>query len=134
RPGSWSWEDGGAEYAAPRGDEVDVFLRVTRPDGSTDERSVRDWIVDVHSGDHPPAAPFRFAGSRFVQFRGQAVYDADYAGNLVGLATFGNEVVAWAEVFSPESSIDELKWIANTRVVPVFGTPVTMILRPRAAE
>ena len=49
-------------------------------------------------------------------------------------ATFGNEVIAWTEVFSPESKVDEPRWIANRDVVPPFGTPVTIIVRPVRAE
>lgn len=132
-PGAWIWE-GGAEpklrYSPPRGDRIDVFVRTVRDDGSVDERPVREWIVDVNSGERPPEAPFRFAGSRFVQFRGREVYDADHAGNIVGLATFGNEVVAWTEVFSPQADIDEPRWIADPAAVPVFGTPATLVLRP----
>jgi hypothetical protein len=131
-PGSWIWDGPGSRptYNKPTGDEVEVFLRVTREDGSLDERPVREWVVDRDTGAMLPDAPFTFAGSRFVQYRGAEVYDADFAGNIIGLATFGNEVVAWTEVFSPDSTVDEPRWIANREVVPVFGTPVTIILRP----
>jgi hypothetical protein len=132
-PGSWIWNGPGSgpTYTAPSGDEIDIFLRYIGPDGQTIERPVRDWIVDVDTGAPLPDVPFKFAGSRFVTYRGDEVYDADYAGNIVGLATFGNEVVAWTEVFSPESSVDAPRWIANPEVVPVYGTPVTLILKPR---
>lgn len=131
-PGSWIWSGSGSKptYTPPRGDEVEVLLRVTRDDGSVDTRPVREWIVDRDSGAMLPDAPFKFAGSRFVQYRGAEVYDADFAGNIIGLATFGNEVVAWSEVFNPDSQIDEPRWIANRDVVPPYGTPVTIILRP----
>src|SRR5690606_29565763 len=104
-PGSWIWDgtDTRPTYTAPRGDEIEVLLRVVRDDGSVDERPVREWIVDRDTGEMLPDRPFTFAGSRFVQRGGAEVYDADYAGNIIGLATFGNEVVAWSEVFSPDS-------------------------------
>lgn len=131
-PGSWIWNGPGGRptYIKPTGDKVEVFLRVTREDGSVDTRPVREWIVDRDTGEMLPDAPFTFAGSRFVDYRGAEVYDADFAGNIIGLATFGNEVVAWSEVFNPDSSIDEPRWIANRDVVPPYGTPVTIILRP----
>ncbi len=132
-PGSWIWNGPGSDitYSAPRGDEIDIYLRYTNPEGLVIAQPVREWIVDVDSGEPLPDAPFKFAGSRFVDYRGDEVYDADYAGTIVGLATFGNEVVAWTEVFSPDASIDPPRWIANTETVPEFGTPVTLILVPR---
>ncbi len=135
-PGSWIWNGPGSDitYNEPSGDEVEVFLRFEGPGGFFDVRPVREWIVDRDSGAMLPDEPFTFAGSRFVQFRGAEVYDADYAGNIIGLATFGNEVIAWTEVFSPNSEIDEPRWIANRDVVPPYGTPVTIILRPVRAE
>lgn len=131
-PGSWVWDGLGSKptYNKPKGDELEVFLRVEREDGSLDVRPVREWVVDRDTGAMLSDAPFRFAGSRFVEFRGAEVYDADFAGNIIGLATFGNEVVAWSEVFNPDSSIDEPRWIANRDVVPPYGAPVTIILRP----
>lgn len=127
-PGEWRWEGGRAVYEPPIGDEVHVSFR-TRRDGKTVEHSAHEWIIDVNTGAHPPARPWVFAGSRFIVRQGFRGYDADRAGNLVGLATFGNETVAWSEVFSPESAIDEPVWIANTALVPRFGEPVTVVLR-----
>lgn len=135
-PGSWIWNGPGSDvtYNKPSGDEIDISLRYTTPDGKVIEQPVREWIVDVDTGEPLPDALFKFAGSRFVRYRGEEVYDADYAGTIVGLATFGNEVIAWTEVFSPESSIDAPRWIANTKTVPEFGTPVTLILTPRREQ
>jgi hypothetical protein len=135
-PGSWIWNGPGSDitYNKPSGDEIDIYLRYTTPEGLVKAQPVREWIVDVDTGEPLPDAPFKFAGSRFVDYRGEEVYDADHAGTIVGLATFGNEVVAWTEVFSPEASIDAPRWIANTKTVPEFGTPVTLILVPRRGE
>ena len=135
-PGSWIWNGPGSDitYNAPSGDEIDIYLRYTTPEGLVIAQPVREWVVDVDTGEPLPDAPFTFAGSRFVTFRGDEVYDADYAGTIVGLATFGNEVVAWTEVFSPDASIDPPRWIANTETVPEFGTPVTLILGPRQGQ
>lgn len=130
-PGSWIWggPKGRPTYNEPTGDEVEVLLRVQGPDGAVETRPVREWIVDRDTGAMLPDKPFTFAGSRFVNHRGAEVYDADFAGNIIGLATFGNEVIAWTEVFSPESAIDAPRWIANRDVVPEYGTPVTIVLR-----
>ena len=65
-----------------------------------------------------------FAGSRLREFRGREVYDADGTGQLVGLHTFGSEVIAWTRVESPEAAVDAPQWLANNDLVPPIGTPV----------
>ena len=56
-------------------------------------------------------------------------YVADYAGNIVGLATFGDEVVAMAEVHSPETAKEPEAWRIKSGSLPRVGTPVRLILR-----
>ena len=45
-------------------------------------------------------------------------YAADYAGTVVGLSTFGDEVVAVEEVRSPESGVDPPVWRIRAGVLP----------------
>ncbi|MBX3353060.1 MAG: hypothetical protein KF684_08995 [Phycisphaeraceae bacterium] len=127
-PGEWRWEQGAPVYEPPVGDPVRVSFRTER-DGSVVEHAAHEWIVDVRTGEQAPDRPWVFAGSRFVLRQGWQGYESDRAGNLIGLATFGNETIAWTEVFSPEASIDEPAWIANTALVPRFGEKVTVVLR-----
>jgi hypothetical protein len=56
-------------------------------------------------------------------------YAADYAGTVVGLSTFGDEVVAVEEVRSPESGIDAPVWRIRSGVLPEIDTPVTVVLK-----
>lgn len=83
-----------------------------------------------------PRGGWAFAGSRFVTRRDREsgeeheVYDADGAGVVIGLTTFGSEVVAWRQVLSPESSITVPAWIVNAEAYPAMGTPVTVRIRP----
>ena len=63
--------------------------------------------------------------------QGRERYEAQGAGTLIGLTTFGTETIAWREVISPEASIQEPEWIADKAVVPAMGTPVTVRIRPK---
>ncbi len=108
----------------PRGDTVRVLL-FTGDDGAASPTS--DWVVNVKTGrrlSDETAGGWVFAGSRIVERQGRERYDADGEGALVGLHTFGAEVIAWRAVYNPESVIDEPEWIANRSLVPPFGTPV----------
>lgn len=84
------------------------------------------WIVNIETDEHMPEGGFVFAGSRMTQRGGRVFYDADGAGNIVGLATFGNEVVAPALTFSPEASVEAPVWIADVSNVPAQATPVVV--------
>ena len=73
-----------------------------------------------------------FAGSVIATRQGREVYDADGAGTLIGLCTFGSEVIAWHDTFSPEAAVDEPVWIADPKKVPAPGTAVVVRIRPAA--
>lgn len=112
----------------PRGDPVRVLFFT---DGDEAGAPASDWVVNVTSGralSDEAAGGWVFAGSRMVRRQGRERYDADGEGTLVGLHTFGAEVVAWRPVYNPESVIDEPEWIANRAVVPAFGTTVRVRL------
>jgi len=51
-------------------------------------------------------------------------------GTVIGLATFGSEVIAPVEAVSPEAAVDEPVWIADRAEVPPIGTPVTVVIEP----
>jgi hypothetical protein len=126
------------DRAQPTGDAVRVVFIMH--DGENGERMIDplSWVRDARDGgtlDRPiaegqgeeqPAPAFVFAGSRIVQWQGREFYDADGTGTLIGLTTFGSEVVALSRVVSPESAIDEPELLAANERVPAFGTPVVV--------
>lgn len=124
-PGRFEWRDEAMLRHPPRGQRVRVDLLV--PGSPRVPSDPGRWIRD-HSGRGLGEHPWVFAGSREVERSGRVVYDADGTGQIVGLHTFGSEVVAWARVAHPDSGVDEPEWLADARVVPVFGTPVTVRL------
>ena len=119
RPGAVSARDGSPARAAPTGTPLTVELVVAgRP------RPVSAWITDVRTRTHHPQGGWVFAGSRLVLRGGGTVYDADGAGTVIGLDTFGSETIAFTRVISPDSWVDEPVWIADDSAVPARGTPL----------
>lgn len=74
------------------------------------------------------ASSWMFAGSFFGKFKGREVYDADYTGIVIGLCTFGGEVLAWPDLLDPESTRQLPVWYGHRELIPRFGTAVTIEL------
>jgi hypothetical protein len=60
-------------------------------------------------------------------------------GSIIGLVTFGDEVIGLSHVISDQAAIHEPEWEVNPERVPPIGTEVTVVLRrwsedARAAE
>lgn len=128
-PGAWRVVEGRPDYVSPTGDAVRVEFVLER-DGQTVVEPAHEWVRHARTGEGFPDRDFVFAGSRFVTRAGVERYDADGTGCLIGLTTFGSEVVAWPEVISPESAVDEPVWVAHNERVPAFGTGVRVRIRP----
>ncbi len=136
RPGSYRWDGERIVPIAPEGDGVEVVF-VHEEEGREVVSNPTDWVVDTslertlskQVGDRPA---FVFSGSRFVSYNGPEVYDADFSGTLIGLATFGGETIAFCEVISHEAMYQEPEWLANCERVPEYGTGVRV--RISAAE
>lgn len=79
-----------------------------------------------------PSLEWVFAGSGFrpnPESMGPGeYYMADYAGTIVGLTAFGDEVVAAVELRSPEIGVDPAVWRIRPGVLPPEGTPVRIVL------
>ncbi|MCH2135809.1 MAG: YdjY domain-containing protein [Phycisphaerales bacterium] len=126
-PGGWTWASDALHLTPPSGDVIDVLVSV---DGRSAE-PVSDWIKG-EAGESFPDTPWLFAGSAFLPGRnGGETYAADQSGSLVGLVTFGDEVVAWREVLSDQVGVQPPLWQAHGAHMPPPGTPVTLVLRPR---
>lgn len=132
-PGRWKFENDQLVPIAPEGPRVKVAISFK--DGAGVERtySPEEMVVNAHDasrfGSKRPGH-WVFAGSQIIKRMGKEFYDADPAGTLVGLTTFGSETVAWSEMISHEAAIEEPAWIADARTVPPAGTPVTVTITP----
>lgn len=133
-PGRWTWDGKSLQAIAPTGDALDVSVAYRGTDGTEIETPVTRWVINAD-----PKGPafgvaagsrFVFSGSAMVMREGREWYDADGSGLLIGLTTFGSEAIAWSEVISHDATITEPEWIADPKVVPKFGTPVVVRIRP----
>jgi hypothetical protein len=124
------------------GDAIRITITYTPPASSTGEAPkpiaapITDWIVNADTNARfganldPDSGGFVFSGSRMATHQGREVYDADGAGTIIGLTSFGSEVVSWRETISPDSWIDEPVWICDLARVPKMGTPVIVRIEP----
>lgn len=132
KPGAGGRAGGELTFDPPRGDEVIVeFVRVTEG-GRQVVETPSDWIVNARTGARIPDHRWVFAGSRMVTRQGRERYDADGAGTIIGLHTFGSEVLAFPDGFNPSEDAEEPVWIADAAAMPKVGAAVTV--RIRAAE
>lgn len=143
-PGSWQESSAGKDGApafvlnSPTGSPVEVRVRFMR-DGERMDVSVSDWLRSESASGELIA----FASDRFV-FAGSHLranprslgpgehYVADYTGSVVGLVTFGDEVIAFADVIPDRTEIAPSLWEAFTERIPPEGTEVELIIRPFA--
>jgi len=135
RPGHWTWSGDGPDATLtahdPEGDPLRVTMLWTDAAGVERSADSSEWIRHQDTGERPPARPLVFAGSRMTdRGYGREMYDADGTGVLIGLATFGSEVIAWPETFSPDSGVDEPVWLADPTTTPPLDTPVRVRLTP----
>jgi hypothetical protein len=132
-PGRWFVDgQGRVQSVPPTGDPVRVTF-VYEDNGEAVEVCPTRWVTDLDTGRpltiEGGGPLFVFAGSRFVEYGGEEFYDADWAGTLIGLTTFGGEVIAWREVLSHDSAVQEPAWIADNTRVPEQWTPVAVRIR-----
>ena len=88
------------------------------------------WMVNTRPDPAQPAPAFVFAGSRFRRLPdGSERYAADDSGSIVGLVTFGDEVVAMRMVIPDKVDVAPASWKARTDDIPPEGSAVTVIIR-----
>ena len=131
-PGSWrevpKGDSFGVERVPPRGPRVDLLVRVAgRPDVPLDR-----WIHDPVANRDFPAQPWVFGGSLMRPNRPPEPgehYMADRTGSVVGIVTFGDEVIGCADVFADRTEIDAASWQARAGAIPPTGTPAVLVIR-----
>lgn len=128
------------EPVAPTGDAITVAIAYTDSTGAQREDDPAEWIIHAETGRPlravparpTPAGAFVFSGSKMAVFRGNEIYEADIPGEglIVGLASFGGEVVSWREMLHPDAAVQPEVWIADPARVPPPGTRVVVRIRP----
>lgn len=105
---------------APDGPIVQIFM-----EHSQAVIRLQDLILDDRTGEGLQG-DFVFAGSKWVQWQGVQRYLADDEGSVVGLVTFGDELLAYSEPMSGSVSLDRPTFRPNADVLPPPGTEVTL--------
>jgi len=127
----------------PRGDSVKVYLVFNGPDGKAVEHPIGDFIVrtggpgdGAGGGENDDAADarfpdaFLFAGSILDgDGPGPRQYAADHGGNVISIATFGDELLCLPGVHA--KSNDALMWQIDAERLPKTSSKVTLRLRPQ---
>lgn len=144
-PGRWTFENNTLGTIDPTGERLDVLVRYADPShgGAIVEHPIRKWIRNgaEHQGRDPsggandefPDLPWVFGGSVIVpnpKSMGPGEhYIADESGSIIGLVTFGDEVIGFSRIFADQDAVQPREWEVNTAVIPPVGTEVTLILR-----
>ena len=143
-PGSWTETQPDASgksvvnFQPPTGSKIELFVRWD-DDGRINERALCEWVRGV-SPNNSSTTPIVFPCNRFL-FAGSHIrpnpkslgpgehYVADYTGSVVGLVTFGDEVIAFEEVIPDRVDVAPAMWESWTDRIPVEGTPIELIIR-----
>lgn len=135
-PASFKWDGTDLNVIQPEGPPIKVTLIWTSNTGQRHEDQISQWVTSEDSGQrfNPNNTPWLFAGSNIRDHRGQSIYEADYSGCVIGLTTFGSELLAYPEPISPDSNIVPPEWIADPTRVPPPGTQVTVRLQAATNE
>ena len=125
-PAKIFWDGQVARATPAEGSSVKVYLRTT--DADAPGTPITEFITDADTGEafnaHAlgEAPQWVFAGSLIEDSR----YAADAEGLVVGLHTFGSELIALRKAMSPDSFIEEPRWIAHPQRTPPYGTNVVL--------
>lgn len=134
-PGRWVYETDSYNVVAPTGDSIAVHVRYTNAGGEEIEEPIQNWMREVTRDGFRAFPPglWVFGGSRFESnpdFMGPGEhYVADMTGSIVGLVTFGDEVVGFSRVMPDLEDVREPIWEVDPNRVPPMGTPVMLIMR-----
>ncbi len=130
KPAEWKLEGDKLVPVQPTGPELEIEFIYKDEHGAEHTATPSDWVINFKNRqEHLPQRFPVFAGSAMRKVsNNRERYYADSEGTLIGLATFGTEVIAWPDVFSHESSQHEPEWIASPDMPPL-DTPVTVRIK-----
>lgn len=140
-------EEGGERWVhlPPRGDPISVSLVIKDDQGRKIEQPISRFIEPTSADEGAPASDkdakrggdfpntFLFTGSLIRTVAGKEdgprQYMSDASGNVISIATFGDETLGLPEVHSHQNGA--LLWQVNTDNLPKVGAKVTLRLRPQ---
>ncbi len=137
KPGAWEWDGKRIRGLPPEGPRVKVRF-IEQTEQGPREHDPCEWVVHAGNGETLRAvdasAGWVFAGSLILKRQGMDAYEADGAGTLLGLTTFGTETIAWSGMYNHDSAAQEPVWIARRGVIPPAGTAVVVRITPEEPQ
>lgn len=137
-PGSWETDGDSVVLVPAIGPLVDVAVEWDDASGESCRNGVSSWISDVSDRSTYPTDSWIFAGSIVLDDaeadQAGVRYLADRTGSLIGLVTFGDELLAAQDVVPDSSEVHSPEWVATTRSMPKVGTETRIVLRPHRVD
>jgi hypothetical protein len=128
----------------PRGQEIDVYLVFKNKAGELEEYPISKFLIKGQEEDYSgvpvevdkkedrsfPTHTFLFTGSH-VYKDGEAdpIYLADESGNVISVATFGDELLALPGVHGHQN--EGLVWAVDPTHLPPLDTKIILRLKPK---
>jgi hypothetical protein len=135
-PGRWIRRGEESRFIPPTGAAVDISVRCEPGPGQLVEVPISNWVRHADDITTLPGNTWIFGGSHLTEtpawVGGKAQLAADLSGSVIGLATFGDEVLGFPQGFADPVDGEPPAWSIRTPRVPPIGTPVTLLLRPAA--
>ncbi|MEO0477265.1 MAG: YdjY domain-containing protein [Planctomycetota bacterium] len=115
------------------GPEVGVFI-VLKADDIEREVPANQWVQDSKTKEMKENNTWVFAGSQFVDFRDQQVYQADLNGSAISLVNFGDDLLTLPNEFTDANESHNKVYVPRTQAIPKVGTKVVIRLRPKVKD
>ncbi|MFK7850775.1 MAG: YdjY domain-containing protein [Akkermansiaceae bacterium] len=138
-------EEGGWVNYPPRGAKIDVSLVLDDENGKKVERPISDFLIKGDDGfgslnededaerERFPTKTFLFAGSHvFKDGKNEPRYLADESGNVISIATFGDELLCLPGMHGHAN--EGLVWEIDSTHLPKLGADVKLRLRPHGPK
>ncbi len=128
----------------PRGQEIEVYLVFANKAGELEEHPIKKFLIkgEEESFDGIPVPEekkedrtfpthtFLFVGSHvYKDGENDPIYLADTSGNVLSLATFGDELLALPGIHGHAN--EGLVWSVDTAQIPPIDTKVILRLKPK---
>ena len=120
------------KYVPASGSEIEITLHWKNKKGEVQTARAQDWVRNIKTGkamDHH----WVFPGSQFWdnEVTGQRVYEAE-SGDFICVSNFPSAMLDLPVKSSKENN--DLMFQAFTEHIPPLGTPVTIVLTPKAEK
>lgn len=109
----------------PKGDSIDIEIKVVSKDGTTQRVNPKDWLVKSINGEKSDIGELRWI------FTGSLVLNGQFASQVEGsIIALYHDPAAIVDNASPGGESDKI-WFVREDAVPAVGTPVTLTIKAK---